>query len=270
MNEMYHPYPVKTYLDQAASFLTSRKETHLVHRVKIRNIHSPWIFFTVLELFLPITWLSRLPITNSVFSCETFFPSHIGWETDQGLLVGQRQTRATSRNTAHHCTTRIQFSTKNVYSKYWMHSIFWAWHRLQKVPVIDPSNPTHSPGMTISGFYYKLHSPLGWRESSPPNTMHQGLKLGFRTKTVIYQRLRNKKTTPSSPLLLFYWTGSGAMHFTPLVLPEVRGWGLGVKEAVWNQIHTNGSININLLKSEGCVFLYVCVQLEVGYLTTRA
>lgn len=45
-----------------------------------------------------------------------------------------------------------------------------------------------------------------------PNTIHQELKLGFGTKTVIYQRLRNKKTTPSSPLLLFYWTGSGTKN----------------------------------------------------------
>lgn len=53
------------------------------------------------------------------------------------------------------------------------------------------------------------------------------LKLGFGIKTVIYPRLRNKKTTPSSPLLLFYGTGCRAVHFTPLGFPEVRGWGLG-------------------------------------------
>lgn len=99
-----------------------------------------------------------------------------------------------------------------------------------------------------------------------PNTIHQKSKFGFGTKTVIYQRLMNKKTTPSPPLLLFYCTGSGAVHFTPSSAPRGKRLGLEVKEAVWNQTHTNGSINIKLLKSEECV----CIQLEVGYLTTRA
>lgn len=62
-----------------------------------------------------------------------------------------------------------------------------------------------------------------------PNVRHQELKLSFGIKTVIYRRLRNKKTTPSSSLLLFYRTGTRAVHFTPLRLPEVRGWGLGVR-----------------------------------------
>lgn len=64
----------------------------------------------------------------------------------------------------------------------------------------------------------------------------------------------NKKTTP--PPLCYCSTALGPEQCTLhlQVRPEVRGWELEVKEAVWNQTHTNGSINIKLLKSEECVY----------------
>lgn len=190
VNEIYPPPSFqwkhwKTGL--LTSFLLLTGTTFVALRgVKIRNTKRGLqrLLFRAPESFPVYCWFRGLPNGRScVFSYESFFMNQLGDSAGQACWQGRAgpakgKAHPSHRLQAHYPHKVLPIKVRAVEDSFNCSRLIKTPRNLQLIQLIQPN----SAGMAITGFHYKLHSPLNWWEGSIPTQNIKRVKIKLRNQ----------------------------------------------------------------------------------------